>query len=117
MTPNARRTPLGGRPSDDHQARDDYENGTNFHRGPIDLTNDLHGRVVEFASDTDRRWFAEHPGQTRYRREPFDHEFCLPTRDGQCAPMFLGTIVATEIVEVAPGVRARAAVMLEGPTA
>ena len=44
--------------------------------GVIDLGADYHGRVVEYVSDLDRAWFADHPGEDTYYRDAVEHEWC-----------------------------------------
>jgi hypothetical protein len=34
--------------------------------------------AIEEACDLDRAWFADHPGEDYYVREPVRHETCLP---------------------------------------
>lgn len=61
---------------------------TRPHGDDIDLRADLHGHVVDFVSDQDRRWFDAHPGETVRHRPALPHEFCDPRHLSECRPVF-----------------------------
>lgn len=71
--------------------------------------------------DTDRRWFAEHPGQERYVRAVIEHEWCSPKAalDGYCESMVdapPGHYVLVEVIQLTTGVRARWPFFVRGIT-
>jgi hypothetical protein len=81
----------------------------------IDLRGDFHGRVAEFVSDQDRRWFANTPGATTRYRAAVPHEFCDPRALPECRPTFTmppildgveGTLMVA-VQQIAPGLRLR----------
>jgi hypothetical protein len=84
-------------------------------RRDIDLRHDLHGRTADFISDTDRRWFAEHPGERSYQRDPLEHELCDPRQAPACVPVVsppelpdgCHAVPRMEVTQLAPGIRAR----------
>jgi hypothetical protein len=79
-------------------------------REPLDLRHDVHGHAIDFACDRDRAWFESHPEETRYTRESFEHEWCIPDADGRCVSVVdppPGTTVLVEVSVVGPGLRAR----------
>ena len=81
----------------------------------VDLSGDLHGRVADFISDTDRRWFAEHPAERTYHRAALEHELCDPRHAPRCVPMAWPPEVPDgywvepqmEVTQIAPGIRTR----------
>lgn len=81
----------------------------------IDLRGDFHGRVAEFVTDQDRRWFENTPGATTRYRAAVPHEFCRPDRTPGCVPAFTmppaldgieGTLMVA-VEQIAPGLRLR----------
>jgi hypothetical protein len=78
----------------------------------VDLRSDLHGHAIDYISDQDRRWFAEHPAMSRYLRLAFDHELCDPraAAQGKCTlsvQMPAGARGVIEVTQLGPGVRLR----------
>ncbi len=63
----------------------------------IDLRNHVAGHAIDFASDQDRRWFADHPGGRRYQRAPVEYEF----------PELGGPVLYVVVTQIRPGVRVR----------
>jgi hypothetical protein len=52
---------------------------------------------TEYASEMDRLWFEQHPGEDERVRPPFPQEWCIA-----------GTVcTAVHVVQLRPGVRAR----------
>jgi hypothetical protein len=76
----------------------------------LDLRGDLHGHVVEFASDRDRVWFESNPNAHERHRPAIEHEFCDPRSAPDCVPLFdvePGEQIRVRVVSVRPGVRLR----------
>jgi hypothetical protein len=78
----------------------------------LDFSADLHGHVIEYACDQDRRWFDEHPGETCYVRLAVEHELCDPraAAQGRCVPAFTvpaGARLVIKVTQVEPGFRLR----------
>jgi hypothetical protein len=57
---------------------------------------------TEYASDMDRLWFEQHPGQDERVRSPFPNEWTFT--DATCTQV--------RVVQLAPGVRARMPVLV-----
>lgn len=85
-------------------------------QGPTDLRADLHGRVLAFVADDDRRWFAAHPEEPVRYRPAIPHEWCAADAAPDCVPRFpppeflegCEAILMVAVTLVAPGARRRA---------
>jgi hypothetical protein len=79
---------------------------------PPDPSDHLHTHASAFASDQDSAWFRDHPGEDRYVREGFEHEWCRSGPHGACLSLLdpllpAGWTVVVEVQELGPGVRSR----------
>ena len=75
-------------------------------RNGTDSENANSSENPQLASEADRRWFEAHPNERQRIREPFPGEFQAAVPPGHY-------VACVAVLQLAPGVRARQAILLE----
>jgi len=75
-------------------------------RAGDDLLRQVNLPAEDAASEDDRRWFEAHPNERQRIREPFPGELQAAVPPGHY-------VAGVAVIQLAPGVRARQAILLE----